>query len=168
METPASPSMACSQQQGLRVEELHPESLVNTEITAGPGQNVGKDCVQAAIAPSKEISTGRKSQMVLRKWWSSWRERYEKVEKGDFLMARKADGKREKAHHHQGFTSPALSLLLLSLILVQRTRVSLPTRELSRGKSSTLYTVSSSGSEATCFSSASSAFFTPTDSRAQD
>lgn len=63
--------------------------------------------------------------------------------------------------HHRGPTSPVFSLWLLSLILVHRTRVSLPTRELSRGKSSTLYTVSSRGSEATCLSSASSAFFTP-------
>lgn len=78
METPASPSMACSQQQGVKLKELHPESLVNTKITAEPGQNVGKDYFQAAIALSKEISKGKKSQMVLRRWWSSWRERYEK------------------------------------------------------------------------------------------
>lgn len=69
--------------------------------------------------------------------------------------------RRKLSPHWGGFTSPAFSLLLFSLILVHRTRVSLPTRELSSGKSSTLYTVSSRGSEATCFSSASSAFFTP-------
>lgn len=64
-----------------------------------------------------------------------------------------------------GFTSPVFSLLLLSLILLHRTWVSLLTSEPSRGKSSTLYTVSSKGSEATCLNSASSAFFTPANTK---